>query len=170
MSTTAKFIYDDNTTVYSKFIDDKSRINYTITSDSKEKVKDFFSTNVSELDEINAYKIANSFVVSDCTKNMYRLTETKKEILKEIMGFCLLKWCFTIQDKVEYTPIKKFFNMTADTAYVDVPKHSGGHFRILLVRRDESDKHNYSLAVSMNKDFTDVDIRNFLKLAKKYNI
>ena len=47
MSTTAKFIYDDNTTVYSKFIDDKSRINYTITSDSKEKVKDFFSTNVS---------------------------------------------------------------------------------------------------------------------------
>lgn len=167
MSTTAKFIYDDNTTVYSKFVDNKSRTNYTITSDNKEKVKDFFSTEVAELDYMNAYKVANGFVVSNCIKNMYSLSEKNKELIKEIMGFCLLSWCFKIQDKVEFTPIKKFFNTTADTAYVDVPKHSGGHFRILLVRIDESDKHNYSLAISLDKDFTDVDIRNFLKLAKK---
>lgn len=164
-----KTIYRDDTT-YIERVKTNLYYTYSLCSDNLKNVKDLFSTDTLPTDEITTYKLINSFVISDGIKNMYRLNEKRKEKIKDVMGYCLLHWYYRFQDQFEYTPINIPLCPMDEQAYVDLPKLNGDNLRVRVSRHSNNNDTSYFLSVSMDNDFTDEDIREFLKFYKKHNI
>lgn len=162
-------IYRDDTT-YIERVETNWRYTYLLCSNNLKNVKDLFSTDTLPTDEITTYKLINSFVISDGIKNMYRLNEKRKEKIKDVMGYCLLHWYYRFQDQFEYTPINIPLSPMDEQAYVDIPKLNGEKLRVIVQRHSNNWNNSYFLAVGMDNDFTDEDIREFLKFYKKHNI
>ena len=165
----SKTIYRDNSTYIERIITSKT-YNYFLASDNSKNVEDLFSTNTLPTYEIITYKIMNSLIIDDGIRNMYRLNEKRKEKLKDVMGYCLLHWYYRVQDQFEYTPINKPLSPMDEQAYVDLPKLNGDNLRVLVSRHSNNNDTSYFLSVSMDNDFTDEDIREFLKFYKKHNL
>lgn len=161
--------YKDEFLSYAKIKSVGGGIAYTVSSMNEIFVRNFFSSDKTYSEKLCDYKLTMFDNVCIALKNKEYLNNKDKEMLFEAMGYELVAWCYKNQEKFHFSIP---FNSLSSTGYyvakTKIPNQNGELMPITIIKDYDKNSTCFSIAVIMEKDFTNDDIREYIKISEHY--